>query len=97
MYTDLYVELFSMNVRDSPFEWGALGGTFACEVEATNSRHISKNIPKSSKSHNYTRRAHVLRDVSNAFRKHESKRKSYESSERRFKHPSLQKTYKPKE
>ena len=25
--------------------------------------HISKNIPKSSKIHDYTRRAHVLRDV----------------------------------
>ena len=30
--------------------------------------HISKNIPKSSKIHDYTRRARVLRDVSNAFR-----------------------------
>ena len=30
--------------------------------------HLSKNVPKSSKIHNYTRRAHVLRDVSNAFR-----------------------------
>ena len=50
--------------------------------------HISKNISKSSKIHNYTRRAHILRDVSNTFRertcKYESKRKSYESSERRF-------------
>ena len=40
-----------------------------------------------------TRRAHVLRDVSNAFPertcKHESKRKSQESSEKRFDHPSL--------
>ena len=40
--------------------------------------HISKNILKSSKIHNYNRRTHVLRDVSNAFRertcKHESKR-----------------------
>ena len=26
------------DVRESPVEWGALGGTFACEVEATNSR-----------------------------------------------------------
>ena len=55
--------------------------------------HISKNIPKSSKIHDYTRRTHVLRDVSNAFRertcKHESKRKSCESSERRFNHLSL--------
>ena len=55
--------------------------------------HISKNIPKSSKIHDYTRRAHVLRDVSNAFRertyKHESKRESYESSERRFNHLSF--------
>ena len=63
--------------------------------------HISKNIPKSSKIPDYTRRAHVLRDVSNAFRertcKHESKRKSYESSERRFNNPSLRKTYKPTE
>ena len=25
--------------------------------------HISKNIPQSSKIHDYTRRAHVLRDV----------------------------------
>ena len=57
--------------------------------------HIPKNIPKFSKIHDYyTRRAHVPRDVSNAFRertcKHESKRKSYESSERRFNHHSLQ-------
>ena len=40
-----------------------------------------------------TRQVHVLRDVSNAFRertgKHESKRKSYESSERRLDHLSL--------
>ena len=53
--------------------------------------HISKNIAKSSKIRDYTHRAHVLRDVSNAFRertyKHESKRKS---SERRFNHLSLQ-------
>ena len=39
--------------------------------------------------------------LSNAFRKrtckHESKRKSYESSERRFNNPSLRKTYKPTE
>ena len=48
----------------------------------------SKNIPKSSKIHDYIRRAHVLHDVSNAFHertcKHESIRKSDESSERRF-------------
>ena len=40
-----------------------------------------------------TRQAHILCDVSNAFRerncKQESKRKSYESSERRFSHLSL--------
>ena len=57
--------------------------------------HISKNIPKSSKIHNYTCQAHVLRDVSNTFGectyKHESKRKSYESREK-VKNPSLRKT-----
>ena len=38
--------------------------TFACEVEAAKSiKHISKNSPKSSKIPDYTRRAHVLRDV----------------------------------
>ena len=83
------------------FIFRAFESTFACEVEATNSRHISKNISKSSKILDYTRRAHVLRDVSNAFHertcKHESKWKSYESSERRFNHPSLRKNYKPKE
>ena len=43
------------DVRESPVEWGA------CEVEATKSiKHISKNIPKSSKIHYYTHRAHVL-------------------------------------
>ena len=26
------------DVRESPVEWGAFKGTFACEVEATNSR-----------------------------------------------------------
>ena len=78
------------DVRKSPVEWGAFEGTFAHEVEATNSRtHVKEYFfQKSSKIHNYTRRAHVLRDVSNTFRertcKHESKRKSYESSERRF-------------
>ena len=55
--------------------------------------HISKNIPKFSKIHDYVRRARVFRDVSNAFRertcKHKCKRKSYESSERRFNHFSL--------
>ena len=48
---------------------------------------------KSSKIHDYTRRAHVLRDICNAFHertsKHESKRKSYESSERWFNNRSL--------
>ena len=63
------------------------------ELRRLTREHISKNIPKSSKIHDYTRRAHVLRDLSNAFRertcKHESKKKSYESSERRFNHLSL--------
>ena len=73
-----------------------------CEVEATKSiKHISKNIPKSSKIPDYTHQAYIL-DVSNAFRvegicKRESKGKSFESSERSFNHPSLRKTYKPKE
>ena len=43
-----------------------------------------QHISKSSKIHDYNRRAHILHDVNNAFRertcKHESKRKSYESS-----------------
>ena len=82
MYTDLYVELFSMNVRESPVEWSAFEGTFACEVEDTFQR-ISQSLPKFLIIS--TRRAHVLRDVSNAFRertyKHESERKSYESSD----------------
>ena len=89
------------DVLESPVEWGAFESTFACEVEATNSRHISKNISKSSKILDYTRRAHVRCDVSNAFHertcKHECKRKSYESSERRFNHPSVRKNYEPKE
>ena len=51
------------DVRESSVE-GAFEGTFACEVEATKSiKHISKNNPKSSKIPDYTRRAHVLRDV----------------------------------
>ena len=38
--------------------------TFACEVEAAKSiKHISKNSPKASNISDYTRRAHVLRDV----------------------------------
>ena len=38
--------------------------TFACEVEAAKSiKHSSNNSPKSSKIPDYTRRAHVLRDV----------------------------------
>ena len=51
------------DVRESPLE-GAFEGTFACEVQATKSiKQISKNSPKSSKIHDYTRRAYVLRDV----------------------------------
>ena len=51
------------DVRESPVE-GAFEGTFAVEVEATKSiKHISKNSPYSSKIPDYTRRAHVLRDV----------------------------------
>ena len=51
------------DVRESPVE-GTFEGTFACEVEATKSiKYISKNRPTSSKIHNYTRRAHVPRDV----------------------------------
>ena len=60
--------------------------------------HISKNIPKSSKIHDYTR-AHVLHDF-NASRertcKHETKRKSYKGSEGRFSNTSLGKTHKYK-
>ena len=47
---------------------------------------ISKNIPKSSKIHNYTRREHVLRDLRNAFGertcKHEMVQSSFASTER---------------
>ena len=88
----------NLSLRRRPRELNRVGcvlGYCACEVEATNSRHIStENIPKSSKIPDYTRRAHVLRDVSNAFRertcKHESKRKIYESSESilRFERPT---------
>ena len=74
------------DIRESPVEWDAFEETFACD--------ISKNIPKSYKIHDYTRRA---QKVTNAFRertriKHEGKRKYYESSERRFNNPSLRKT-----
>ena len=62
------------DIRESPVEWGAFEGTFACEDDASNSRTHSENIYK---IHDYTRRAHTLRDVSNAFNerthKHESK------------------------
>ena len=72
------------DVRESPVEWDAFEETFACD--------ISKNIPKSYKIHDYTRRA---QKVTNAFRErtrqHESKRKYYKSSER-FNNPSLRKT-----
>ena len=41
-----------------------VAGTFACEVEAAKSiKSIPKDNPKSSKFPDYTRRAHVLRDV----------------------------------
>ena len=64
--------------------------------------HISKNIPKSSaKFLIIPVELMYFVMLSNAFRertcKHESKRKSYESSERRFNNPSLRKTYKPTE
>ena len=50
-------------VRESPVE-GSFEVHFACEVEAIKSiKHISKNSPNSSKIHNYTLRAHVLRHV----------------------------------
>ena len=34
------------DVRESLVEWGAFEGTFACEVEATNSRTHFKEYPK---------------------------------------------------
>ena len=50
--------------------------------------HISKDSLKSLKIHDYTCRTHVLHDVCIAFCertcKHKSKRKSRDSSERRF-------------
>ena len=33
-------------VRESPVEWGAFEGTFACEIEATNSRTHFKEYPE---------------------------------------------------
>ena len=32
--------------RESPVEWGAFEGTFACEIEATNSRTHFKEYPE---------------------------------------------------
>ena len=52
------------DVHESLVKWGAFEGTCPCEVEVTKSfKHISKDIPKSSRIHDYTRLAHVLRDV----------------------------------
>ena len=34
------------DARESPVEWGAFEGTFACEVEATNSRTHFKEYPE---------------------------------------------------
>ena len=34
------------DVRESPVQWGTFEGTFACEVEATNSRTHFKEYPE---------------------------------------------------
>ena len=71
-------------------EWDAFEATSLCEVEATKSnKHISQKIPESSKIHYYKGIIPVeliyFMMLSNAFRKrtckHESKRKSYKSSD----------------
>ena len=58
------------DVRESSVE-GAFEGNFACDFEATKSiKHISKNNLKSSQIPDYTRRAHVLRDVKHSINVH---------------------------
>ena len=57
------IEVFE-DVRESPVELDAFEGTFACEVEATNSRtHFTEYPEVFPKIPDYTRRAHVHRDV----------------------------------
>ena len=42
----LAVIMRDKGVRESPVEWGAFEGIFACEIEATNSRTHFKEYPE---------------------------------------------------
>ena len=46
LHPDNTENLVFEDVHESPVEWGAFEGTFACEVEATNSRTHFKEYPK---------------------------------------------------
>ena len=61
MYLYARENLVFQDVRESPVEWGAFEGTFACED--VGDYKIENTFSQNIKIHGYTRRAHVLCDV----------------------------------